>query len=104
MSITLSSLSQETKDALLKELRKEQEALQSRLNAIASDIDALTPPLRGFKSVRVNSDTHADSWYTVTLDSLGNFSCGCPSFVFEQGLDSFNRCKHIRRVVMQGLL
>ena len=41
----------------------------------------------------IRSESILNTYYTITRDSAGVFSCTCPNFQFRGG-----RCKHINKV------
>jgi hypothetical protein len=98
-----------TKDNLISlqnDLLKRKDWLNEELDKVYSDLDtigqALTRVGLGPQSVNIQSESDPDAYYNVRVDIQGAKSCSCPAFQFGSGLDSQNRCKHIRTALAQG--
>jgi len=49
------------------------------------------------KKWKVKSYTSDDKYYTVSMDSEGNYSCSCPCWIYKR-----KDCKHIDEVKLKG--
>lgn len=85
------------------DLTERKRELLDLLDEINGNLDAVSAALRAIsrQDTLVFSDHDPYKSYLVSKEN-GLYSCTCPSWEYQNGTDTQNHCKHIRRVIEQG--